>query len=194
MKIKQLIPALFIATLLALTACTSPTTSPTVPPNTSDQTAAGQEFVKQILDSLQGSSGWTPPLPPSGGEKPRILTKEEKDRVLDIASAVPQVVEAKRNKDVVSVDTQYLWVGWNGHSDGVSYLNYEAVEKGTVSQSALSSMGDKCYPAVDFLFNSRFGEYGKAGIHIAVNLETGKVVYLGGFSASAIPPKLPPRR
>ncbi len=163
-------------------------TAPT--PNPTEQYNAGQEFVRAILDLLQDVSGWGPPLPPSGGERPRTLTEEEKDRVLKIASAVPQVVEAKRNKDVVSVDTHYLWVGWNG--GGVSYLGYEAVEKGTVSQGALSAMGDECYPAVDFVFNSKFGEYGKAGIHVAVNLETGRVVYLDGFSASAIPRKLPP--
>jgi hypothetical protein len=190
-RIARVMVVLTIGLLLFLAACTSLTASPTVPSNTSDQMVAGQEFVKQILDLLQGSSGWIPPLPPSGGEKPRILTREEKDRVMDIASAVPQVIEAKRNKDVVGVVTQYLWVGWNGHPDGVSYLGYEAVEKGTVSQSALSAMGDNCYPAVDFIFSSRFGEYGKAGIHVAVNLQTGKVVYLGGFSASAIPPRLP---
>ena len=160
-------------------------------PQNQEQYDAGQEFVRGILDSLQGSSGWTPPLPPSGGEIPRVLTKEEKDRVIDIASAVPQVVEAKRNKDVVSVDTQYLWVGWIGHADGVSYLGYGAVENGTAN---LSNQGDTWYPGVDFIFNSKFGKFGIAGIHVAVNLETGKVVYLGGFDSSEIPRKLPPQR
>jgi hypothetical protein len=192
MRATRIITILLIGLLLALTACTSPKVSSTIPPNTSDQMVAGQEFVRQIIDSLQEKSKWTLPLPPSGGEKPRILTEEEKNRVMDIASAVPQVVEAKQNKDVVNVDTRYLWVGWNGHPDGVSYKDYEAVEKGA-SQSALSTMGDNCYPAVDFIFNSRFGEYGKAGFHVAVNLQTGEVVYLGGFNASTpMPQKSPP--
>ena len=189
MKWKLLLSILVIVFLLG---CSNKTANTTMPLNPSDQMVAGQEFVKEILDSLQGSSGWTPPLPPSGGEKPRTLTKEEKDRVLEIANIVPQVIEARRNKDVVSVDTKYLWIGWNGHPDGVAYLDYVAVEKGTVGQGALSSIGDKCYPAVDFLFNSRFGEYGKAGIYVAINLQTGKVVYLGGYSSFPIPRKTPP--
>jgi hypothetical protein len=154
---------------------------------------AGQEFVNQIIDSIPGKSQWILPLPPNDGEKPRILTIDEKDKLLNIASAVPQVFEAKVKKDVINTGTQYEWVGWNGNSDGESYLNYEGIEKGTASQSRLSSMGDKCYPAVEFVFNSRYGECGKAGIDVAVNLETGRVVYLGGFnSSSPMPQKLPP--
>ncbi len=188
MRIARIIAILLISLLFALTACTSPTVSPT-PTSTSNQQVAGGEFVKKILDSLQGSSGWTPLLPPSGGQKPRALTKEEKAKVLEIASAVPSVVEIKQNKDIVSVDTSYLWVGWNGNADGESFLNYEAVENGTAN---VSNKGDTWYPAADFLFHSKFGEYGKVGIQVAVNLETGKVVWLGGYTQFPIPPKTPP--
>ena len=184
--------AVLISGALTLTSCINATTTPTLPVNT-DQMVAGQEFVNQIIDSIPGKSQWILPLPPNDGEKPRILTIDEKDKLLNIASAVPQVFEAKVDKDVINIDTQYEWVGWNGNSDGESYLNYEGIEKGTASQSSLSSMGDKCYPAVKFVFNSKYGEYGKAGIDVDVNLETGKVVYLGGFnSSSPMPQKLPP--
>ena len=187
MRVLWVIAILIISVALTLSACTSPATSPTVSLNT-DLMVTGKEFVRQIIDTLPEKSQWIPPLPPSGGEKPRILTEEEKNRVLNIASVVPQVVEAKQNKDVVNVDTRYLWVGWNGNPDGVSYKDYEAVERG----GDISTMGDNCYPAVDFVFNSRFGEYGRAGFHVAVNLETGKVVYLGGFDSSTpLPQKLP---
>jgi hypothetical protein len=189
MKIRRIITLMLVVLVVTLTACTSPTVSPTTPPNTSDQMVAGQEFVHKILNSLKGSSGWTPPLPPTGGQKPRALTKEERDKVLEIANAVPKVVEVKRNKDVVSVETSYLWVGWNGNADGHSFLNYEPIEKGITN---LSDKGDTWYPAADFLFHSRFGEYGKVGIKVAVNLETGKVVWLGGYSSFPIPPKTPP--
>ena len=191
LRLTRIIVILFSG-VLTLTSCIKATTTPTLPVNT-EQMVAGQEFVNQIIDSIPGKSQWILPLPPSGGEIPRILTTNEKERVLDIANSVAQVVEAKQNKDVISTDTQYEWVGWNGNSDGESYLNYEGIEKGTVSQSSLSSMGDKCYPAVKFVFNSKYGEYGKAGIDVDVNLETGKVVYLGGFnSSSPTPQKLPP--
>ena len=139
---------------------------------------------------MRGDSGWVPPLPPSGGEKPRILTEEEKDRVLTIASAFPKVVEAKRNKDVVNVETQYVWIGWNGNSNGASHLMHGAVENGTAN---LSNKSDTWYPAIKFIFNSKFGDIGRAGINVAVNLETGKVVYSGGFIASDIlPTRIPP--
>ncbi|MBI2980379.1 MAG: hypothetical protein HYY41_06110 [Chloroflexi bacterium] len=179
---------LLIMASLILSACTSPKVSPTVSSNVTDQ-VAGEKFVRKILDSLQESSGWTPPLPPGSGQKPRALTKEEKDRVLEIASTVPKVLEVKQNKDIISVDTSYLWVGWNGHPDGESFLNYEPIEKGITN---VSDKGDTWYPAADFLFHSRFGDYGKVGIKVAVNLETGKVVWLGGYVSFPIPPRIPP--
>lgn len=187
MRLAEIIGLTLTAVLVAFTACISPKVSPTVSSNVTDQ-VAGEQFVRKILDSLQESSGWTPPLPPTGGQKPRALTKEEKDKVLAIASAVPQVIAVKQDKDVVSVDTSFLWVGWNGHPDGESFLNYEPVENGIVD---LSNKGDTWYPAADFRFHSRFGEY-KVGIKVAVNLETGKVVWLGGYVSFPIPPKIPP--
>ena len=162
----------------------------TIVTQTSDQWDDGYQFVEEILDLLRVDSGWVPPLPPSGGEKPRILTEEEKDRVLTIASAFPKVVEAKRNKDVVNVETQYVWIGWNGNSNGASHLMHGAVENGTAN---LSNKSDTWYPAVKFIFTSKFGKCGIAGINVAVNLETGKVMYSGGFIASdIIPTRIPP--
>ncbi len=133
------------------TSATSPTVSPTISANMTDQ-VAGEQFVTEVLGSIQGSSGWTLPLPLTGGQMPRVLTEEEKDKVLEIDSAVPIVVEVKQNQDITSVDTSYKWVGWNGYAEGASFLNYGAVENGTAN---LSDKGDTWFPAIDFLFHSR---------------------------------------
>jgi hypothetical protein len=121
------------------------------------------------------------------------LTEEEKDRVLVIASSFPQVVEAKQNENVVDVEIQYIWIGWNGSPNGHSHLMHGAVENGTAN---LSNRSDRWYPGIKFIFNSIYGDLGRAGIYDAVNLETEKVVHSGAFNASdimgsKIPPEFP---
>ena len=183
MKWKLFLPILAIVFLLG---CSGQTTDIAIPQESPEQKAAGQEFKREILDLLQGHRGWMPPLPPAGGQKPRILTEEEKNRILEVANSVPQVIEANRHPDVVSVETWYLWVGWIGHANGVAYVNYGPIESGTKD---LSKHEDAWFPAVKFIFNSKFGVYGRCGYKIAVNLETGKVVRIGGFSGTPIPRK-----
>ena len=174
---------LSILVIVFLLGCGRQPTNTELTQDSPEQKAAGQEFVREILDSLEEDRV----LPPSGGEQPRILTEEEKDRIMEIASSAPQVMEVKRNPDVASVDTYYLWIG---RTNGTGYLNHKPIEDGIKNVSAHPNT---YYPAVHFVFTSKFGEYGRCGINVAVDLETGKVVYVGGFNASAIPKKvLPP--
>ena len=203
MNIKKSIVLTIAATLITLTSCTrstatsaTPTTLVSSTRSTATATAptdlaervAGEQYVQAILDSLQPVSGWTLPLPPTGGQKPRILTQAEKAKILEIASAVPIVEEIKRNKDILSVDANYIWIGWNGHADGNSFLDYEPVADGTAD---LSDKGDDWYPAADFLFHSTYGVYGKVGINVAINLETGNIVWLGGYTQFPVPQRIP---
>ena len=169
------------------------TQTPTTITSTSEQPQNGMQFVEDIIDLLREDGGWVPPLPPEGGQKPRILTEEEKDRVLAIASSFPQVTEAMMNKDVAYGETWYIWIGWNGSQNGHSHLMHGAVENGTAN---LSNRSDRWYPGIKFIFNSIYGDLGRAGIHVAVNLETEEVVHSGAFSASdimgsKIPPEFP---
>jgi len=157
------------------------------PPSTqgcSRPTAAGQAFVREILDSLEEDRV----LPPSGGEQPRILTEAEKDRIMEIASSARQVMEVKRNPDIGKVETYYQWVG---RSNGTGYLNHKPIEDGIVD---VSDKPNTYYPAVIFKFTPKFDKNSRCGIRVAVDLETGTVVYVGGFNASEMMPrkKLPP--
>jgi len=146
-------------------------------------TRAGQGFVREILDSLEEDRV----LPPSGGEQPRILTEAEKDRIMEIASSVPQVMEVMRNPDLASVDTSYLWIY---RSNGAGYLQHKPIEDGKVD---VSDHPNTYYPAVRFTFPVSFDEKSRCGIKVAVDLETGKVVFVGGFNATEMPrKKLPP--
>lgn len=146
-------------------------------------TAAGQAFVREILDSLEEDRE----LPPSGGEQPRILTEAEKDRIMEIASSAPQVMEVMRNPGVGKVDTCYLWMY---RSNGAGYLMHKPIEDGIVD---VSDKPNNCYPAVSFKFTSKFDEKSRCGITVAVDLETGKVVFVGGSNATEMPrKKLPP--
>lgn len=149
-----------------------------ISPNATNPAAAGADFVNNTLASFLPSSGWTPPLPPTGGQKPRALTQQEKDRLLQIANSFRAVVDMKNNPDVVGIYSNFLWVEWIGHADGEGFLNYVPVEKGTVNVSNKSA---NWFPAADFIFQSRFSRLSAVGIHVAVNLETGKVVWSGGY-------------
>ncbi len=154
----------------------STTSGPTV---SSDPMDAGERFVEEILRSVDASGGWSPPLPPADGQVPRVLTEDEKAMVLSIAGGVPIVIQLENNREIVSVDKGYAWVGWNGHPDGVEFLDYEPVANGIVH---LTSADNHFYPAANFLFHSSFGDYGKFGIRVAVDLETQTVVWVGGYS------------
>lgn len=176
---------LLLTILLLFTSACNGTTTPgtNVTTSASEQPQNGMQFVEDIIDLLLEDGGWVPPLPPEDGQKPRILTEEEKDRVLAIASSLTQVIEAKMHEDVVGVETQYIWIGWNGSPNGASHLMHGAVENGTAN---LSNRSDRWFPGVKFIFNSIYGDLGRAGIHVAVNLETGRVVHSGAFGASNI--------
>jgi len=174
---------LCILVIIFLLGCGEQPTNTELTQDSPEQKAAGQEFVREILDSLEEDRV----LPPSGGEQPRILTEEEKDRIMEIASSAPQVMEVKQNPDVVSVDTYYLWIGG---TSGTGYLHHKPIEDGLKDVSGYPSA---YYSAVAFIFTSKFGEYGRCGIHVAVAPVTGEVVFVGGFDASEIPnKKLPP--
>ena len=180
MKWKIFSPILVIVVLLG---CGQRPTNTELAEDSPEQKAAGREFVREILDSLEEDIV----LPPSGGEQPRILTEEEKIRIMEIACLAPQVIELKQNPDVASVDTYYLWIG---RTNGTSYLHHKPIEDGIID---VSKHPNTYYPAVSFTFTSKFGEYGRCGIQVAVDLKTGEVVFVGGFDASAAPRKvLPP--
>jgi len=71
MKWKIFSPILVIVVLLG---CGQQPTNTELAEDSPEQKAAGREFVREILDSLEEDIV----LPPSGGEQPRILTEEEK--------------------------------------------------------------------------------------------------------------------
>ncbi len=129
-------------------AAPSATSGPTV---SSDPMVAGERFVEGILQSVDASGGWSAPLPPADGQVPRVLTEDERAMVLNIAGGVPIVIQVESNREIVSVDKGYAWVGWNGHPDGVEFLDYEPVADGIVH---LTSADNNFYPAADLLFHS----------------------------------------
>jgi hypothetical protein len=158
-----------------------------------DSYTTGEEFVQSVINSLVDDSTWKAPVPPSGGEKPRLLTDKEKDQVLKLAAKFYPVYVLTQMPDVTLVETRYLWIGWIGHADGESFLDLEPIENGIVSQENIDSMGVKCYPTVSYYFHSQYDDTNIAGIYVAVNLDTGKIVFTQGFIASnLIPPKPPP--
>ena len=195
---KRLIVILLLACLLATFACAAPpqplpTPTPAPPTTKTDgagtedspqPTAAGRAIVREILDSLEEDRVL---LPPSGGEQPRILTEAEKARIMEIASSAPQVMEVMRNPDLAKVGAYYLWIG---RSNGTGFLHHKPIEDGIKD---VSDHPNTYYPAVSFIFAIKFDENSRCGIHVAVDLETGTVVYVGGFDNSELPrKKLPP--
>lgn len=150
--------------------------------------ASGTAIAEEIIDLIPENRVWLPPVPPVGGEKVRLLTAEEKNRILQIAMSFAPVLEAQGYTDVSSVDERdYFWK---------SYSNEEAVnvsntymEKRGISQKLDEYMGDKCYPGVFLLFRSQYENYAYAAMYIAVNLEQESVIYVDGFvEAIALPP------
>ncbi|HEX7475216.1 MAG TPA: hypothetical protein VF318_04555, partial [Dehalococcoidales bacterium] len=99
---------------------TAPTTLPpgTVPPTTSVITwselkqgiAAGTAIAQKILDLFPENKVWLPSRPVTGGESVRLLTQDEKDKILQIANAFEPVREAQQNQEVLSLDPRdYFW-------------------------------------------------------------------------------------
>ena len=176
----KLIPILLVLTLLftvLFSGC-----------GPSEKYASGPEFVQALIDSVGLKWNGTPP---AGGEKPRILTPDEQQKLLKTAGAFQAVKEWKNKKDVTSVDSSFTWIGWVGISNGESFLDYQPIVDGSVPQSTIDNMGD-CFPGVSFLFHSKYGDTGIAGIRVAIDLKNNIVVFSQGFNASKIlPSELP---
>ena len=75
------------------------------------------QFLNEMLDILSQDNGWVLPLPPDGGQQPRILTREEILQIRDIVEALPQVIETRQNEEVFSLETHFQWIGWNGNPE-----------------------------------------------------------------------------
>ena len=144
----------------------------------------GPEFIEAVKNSFLDKSGWAAPVPPSDGQKPRLLTAEEKQQVLKAAEAFEPVRQWKKDKNVTGVDSYFLWIGWIGIKNGKVFLNLQSIEDNSVPQNTIDEIGDVCYPAVAFRFHSEYGDSGIAGIEVAVDLKTNKIMFADAFNAS----------
>jgi hypothetical protein len=175
------------------TAATSPDNAA---PSTSGMTweelevriASGRAIAEEIINLIPENRVWLPPVPPVGGEKVRLLTAEEKDRILQIAKSFAPVLEAQGYKDVSSVDERdYFWKSY-GNEEAVDVSN-TYMEKRGISQKLDEYMGDKCYPGVFLLFRTQYENYAYAAMYITVNPEQESVIYVDGFvEAIDLPP------
>jgi hypothetical protein len=185
---KRLITGLILVMLLVLVSCAPPTPAPPAPlPGPSGESRAQYPFAP-------GRYFWPEPewaLPePAFGEVPkdnpetlRPLTDEEKDRVVEIALSTPEAAEWREKgtkyraeliwytpQDPMAKDSRML-------SYGYYKALYETYSKlywrpGKLSKTAV------WYPGVRI----GFGEPQQFVVEVAVDLETGEVVYANSHS------------
>jgi len=124
----------------------------------------------------------------------RWLTEEEKDRVIKIALSTPVAVEWQQKES--QYKTSIGWIALEPNPEGEGYsgywqFEYDIVEKGiprgTVdvtppgSPEKMVSVGvpeeAEIYPNVTIWF----GEPAEWVVSVAIDLETGKVVYVEGY-------------
>jgi hypothetical protein len=173
---------------------TAPTTLPpsTVSPTTSTITwselkqgiAAGKEIAEKIVSLIPEINVWLPSQPVTGGESVRLLTQDEKDKILQIANAFEPVKEAQQNQEVLSLDTRdYFWK--SSTSEDTVTVSNTYLEKRGINEKLIEYMGNQCYPGVFLLFHTQYDKYAYAGMNIVVNLEQEKVIYVEGFIKDA---------
>jgi|GEM_PF-2994847 hypothetical protein len=167
------------------TVTTSPPTEKTISwaelkQGIADGTAVAQEIINLITEN----NAWLPPVPPAGGTRARVLSENEKAKILQLALNFSPVVQAQSNKNVLSVDERdYFWKSYS-NTNAVEVSNMFMEKKG-ISQKLDEYLGDKCYPGVFLLFHTQHDSYAYAGMNIVVDPEREKILYVEGFVTAA---------
>jgi hypothetical protein len=153
------------------------------------EAATAKEAAEGIVSVITKNNVWL--YPPNGGEKVRLLTKEEKENILKIANDFEAVQKAKQNVNVSScVIRDYLWKS-SVNVIAITVSNIYMEKKGG-SQQLIAYMGGQCYPGIFLLFHTQYDKYAYATFNIFVDLEQGKVIYVEGSVASIeIPSSVP---
>lgn len=102
------------------------------------------------------------------------LTGDEKDAMIEIALAHPEVSKWLETADVYSTEVGWAAVGWNNsEATGWARLEYEEIADGNLpSDRAFPSQTTSIHPDVHILV----GEPVRLHIHVAFNRETKEVV------------------
>jgi hypothetical protein len=175
---------------IVTTVVTPPTESPTTTLSWSElreKVAIGSEIAESLIGLIEQNDVWLT-VPPQNGEMVRLLSQNEKDKVLRIATAFEPVKEAQSNPEVTSVDPRdYFWKSYS-YADAVTVSNAYLEAQG-ISQKLTEYMGDQNYPGVFLLFHTQYDNYAYAAMNLVVDMKQEKVIYIEGFVTT---PQLPP--
>jgi hypothetical protein len=156
----------------------------------SQKVAVATDIAESLVNAIAENGTWLPSLSPEGGENIHLLSDEEKDKILQIALAVPFVKEAQDNPEVLSIDPRdFLWKSYS-NSETVTVSN-TYIEKRGISEKLTEYMGEKSYPGVFLLFHTQYDSYAYTSMNIFVDQEQGNVVYVDGFVTAAELPSEP---
>jgi len=169
----------------------SPTASPTATLSWSElrqKVAAGSEIAEALISLIPQNNVWLTTITPQNGDEVRILSRNEQDKILRIATAFEPVTEALSNPEVTRVDPRdYFWKSYV-NADTVTVSNAYLEEQG-INQKLIEYMGDQNYPGVFLIFHTQYDFYTYAVMNVVVDLEQEKVVYIEGFvTAAQVPP------
>jgi len=105
-----------------------------------------------------------------GMESPRWLTDAEKEAAIDIALATPEAAAAEAEYDVYTTDFRWAVMYWYGKHAVLWWMDYDAVD---------DELPPEIQGEVDFYLEViiRFGEPVQEMIRVALNPDTGKIVY-----------------
>ena len=116
---------------------------------------------------------WILPLPPDSGlEKPRILTQEEKDIIIEIALDTPELEKILKTRKIKKIE--FWWLGYPGWN-----YPHESVEKGIPPTSPPKQQAGypenlAYYPAVTIHF---IEDISPRNYTVGVDIVTKEVVY-----------------
>jgi hypothetical protein len=105
-----------------------------------------------------------------GMDSPRWLTDAEKEAAVDIALATPEAVALQDEYDVYTIDFRWAVMYWYGGNAVLWWMDYDDVE---------SELPPEIQGEVDFYLEViiRFGDPTEEALRVAVNPDTGKIVY-----------------
>lgn len=122
---------------------------------------------------------------PKGMESPRLLTEEEKEKVIEIALKTPEALKQMEKFDSYDVTLKWIAIVWeNSELSEWSAINYDW--KNDPNFGRISGVVE-FYTEV--LIN--FGEPHAWQVYVAVNPDTGKAVFVqeNPFRTGPTPPK-----
>jgi hypothetical protein len=100
----------------------------------------------------------------------RLLSDTEQDYVIDIALSTPAAVAALEEYDVYTTQLRWVAMYWYGKNAVTWWLSYDTAESGLPEDMP---EGVEFYSEVII----KFGEPAQEELRVAINPDTGKIVY-----------------